>query len=508
MESTGKSVRAVIFLLLFNSPLTLLSQELDSKGLDRYIKKAVSEFKVTGLSIAIIKDNETIYKNEFGWSDVENEEKMVANTVFNIASLTKAFTAAAIGILVEEGKINWDTRVIEIIPDFELSDPFISKHLNIEDILSHRSGLGTFYGDLLWYESSYSMNEVVNRMKYLPVINDFRREYGYQNCMYILAGEIIETVTGQSWSDFLYERFLYPLQMINTVTSSGDLKDHFTIAYPHLDGKKINYTFPVGNPAASVFSTVEDMSHWIEMFLNNGRWNNKKILGAETIEKLTYPHLIRGLSEFQKLNGTQSRGYALGWNTYDYAGHKILEHGGGMPGYISKIALVPEENFGFVILTNSMSRLPQALVYYLLDLMLKDEPADWSETFLEYVSIGASIEEEARNERISSRVEGTQPSLPIADYVGIYNDIMYGEATVELRNDILKLTLEPTAALFTGDMIHWHHDTFQIKFRDEYLPEGYITFSMDSYGKITGFKIDLPNPDFHFFNLDFRRTSD
>ena len=433
---------------------------------------------------------------------------MIPDAVFNVASITKAFTAAAFGILVEEGKINWDTRVIDIIPDFELSDPYISKNLNIEDILSHRSGLGTFYGDLLWYETNYTMDEVIHRIKYLPVTNDFRRDYGYQNCMYILAGEIIETVTGQTWSDFLSERFLVPLQMINTVTNSSDLKDHFTLAFPHLDDRKTTFSFPIGNPAASIFSTVEDMTHWIEMFLNKGRWNNQIILDAETIEKLTYPHINIGLSDFHKQNGTNFRGYALGWNTYDYAGRKILEHGGGMPGYISKIALIPEENLGFIILTNSMSRLPTALAYYIMDLFMKDKPADWSNIILDYELLGKMRDEDARMERVSSRVEGTLQSLPLEAYVGIYTDIMYGEATVELINGVLKLTLEPTASLFTSDLMHWHHDTFQVKFKDEYLPKGYVTFLMDSYGKITGFKIDLPNPDFHFFNLDFRKTSD
>ncbi|MFN8208447.1 MAG: serine hydrolase [Bacteroidales bacterium] len=494
------------FLLICTLAQAQVTKE-DVKFFDEECSRAFSTFKPVGLSVAVIRDGKLVYKNALGYADIQSGEKLTTAHNFNIASCSKAFTSACIGLLVEEGKLHWNDKVVDILPEFRLSDPWITNELTVTDLLCHRSGLKTFEGDLLWYGSDYSDSVIMHRMRYLPIEQEFRSSFGYQNLMYMVAGEVIKKVSGKTWEDFLQERLLSPLGMNHSAAVFGKLPKGLPLAMPHYDGKRIPITlFNSVKPAGAVFSNVEDLANWTSMLMNDGKLGEQIILKPNTLRQLFAAKTIIGVSTFNQQNGINFRAYGLGWFMFDFGGKKILEHDGGMPGYISKVMVIPSEKLAFVILNNSQDGyVNDALKFQLLTRFLKVEKKDW---ITEMAGFRKSNEEETKkemDERIASRVPGTQPSLALAGYCGIFNDDTYGKAEVKLENDLLKLTLLPSAGILSGTLEHWHYNTFKVTFRDETLNFGLITFSLDAAGKVTGFKIDLPSGDFHFNDLDFKK---
>ena len=504
MKRTIRGLAVVFLVMVF--PLGVIGKaDINYITLDSYIAKAVKDFELMGLAIAVVKDSTVVFSKGYGFKDVTTQDPITTGSLFNIASCTKAMTAACLAVLVEEGKLKWKDKVIDYLPEFRLTDPYLTREMNLIDILSHRSGLGTFYGDLLWYETDYSNEEIIKRMRHLPITNDFRSDFGYQNNMYMIAGEIIKKITGKTWSEFVYNRIFKPLDMPESKTNSKDVKSSQDIAYPHLDGKLQELAIYKPNPAGTVYSSVDEMANWITMLLNGGTWKGGKVLSPSVIDRLFSPQTILPVSSFMRQNGSHFNLYGLGWFMFDYSARKIVEHDGGMPGYISKVTVVPEEKLGMVILTNDMNILTGALRFKILDLFLNDSDRDWAADFLQFKKRRDEAKEKRDAEKAAKRAVNTKPSLELAQYAGTYQDEMYGNARIEIESDQLKVTLLPTKEKFVSKMEHWHHDVFRIKFKDEFLPEGFVTFGFNSDGEVTGFKIDLPNPDFHFFNLDFKK---
>jgi len=407
---------------------------------------------------------------------------------------------------VEEGKIEWDDKVVKHLPDFKLYDPYITKHLTVRDLLCHRSGFATFDGDLLWYGSSYTREEVVQRIRHLPLKTGFRAEFGYSNIMYIAAGEVIEQVTGQTWDEYVHESFFKPLEMDESSTSVEGLKYDGSAAVPHLYGKpqqKINWDN--SGPAASINSSVDDLLKWSQMWLNGGQYNGQRVLTKKTIDELWSAHTPIQVSSFDQLNGINFKAYGLGWNTFDYSGKKIVQHDGGLPGFISKICLVPDEKMAIVILANDMTWLNDALMYRIMDQHFTDSNRDWASEYLTYFRSHEARKEAAEQKLLGERKTDTQPSMKLmGEYAGKYADKMYGNATIAVDKKTLTLVLEPTKELFTAKLEHWEDDTFRFQFADEFLPPGFVNFEIDkARNKVTGFKIDLQNPDLHFSNLHF-----
>lgn len=490
-----------IFLLLTFS-LSLFAQ-IDFKKLDEYIKKAVEDFEAAGLSVAIVKDSQVVFSKAYGYADIGKETPLTTGSLFNIASCSKAFVSAIVAKQVDEGNLKWSDKVVGHLPGFELSDMWITNQLNLVDILSHRSGLKTFAGDLLWYQTGYGNEEIIKRMQHLPIENDFRSEFGYQNNMYMIAGEIVTKSSGQEWYKYMDEEIFDKLEMKNTVASSSMLNKDQAIAQPHVDGKIYPLAFEEPHAAGSIFSNVEEMSNWVMMLLNDGKFNGEQVLSEDVINEMFTPRtFLRVGSSLRKL-GANFHAYGLGWQMYDLDGRKVIFHDGGMPGYIARVILVPEENLGVVLLTNSMNFLPQALSMQIVDEYLSKTESDWATFYHERAKRYEEMNKEKENEKEESRVDDTKPSLELANYTGVYNDNSYGEAKIELIEENLVVSF-PTKT-FVSEMEHWHFDTFKIHL-DDYLPEGYITFDLNSKAEVTGFKIDLPNPDFHFNDLYFEKV--
>jgi CubicO group peptidase (beta-lactamase class C family) len=503
-------LRVVLFLLCL--PYLGNAQELDKAQIKKFeglTQKAYQQFNPAGVAVLVLKDDKVIYKNALGYKNLNTKEVLTTKSLFNIASCSKAFTAAAIGILVQEGKLKWTDKVIDYIPEFRLSDPYITKEMTITDILCHRSGFATFDGDLLWYQTSYSDLDIIRKLKYLPVKQDFRSSFGYQNNMYLVAGEIIHRVSGKSWSEFIQEHFLTPLNMTDSRPSIDEVKPGQDLAQPHSNGKlQPIVAFKACKPAGAIFSSVVDLANWATMLLDSGRWNNNEILKSSTIQNLFADKTIIGARASLQKRGTHFYNYGLGWFVFDYQGNKIVEHDGGMPGYISKVTLVPEKKLAVIILNNGEDYyINDVIRYSILDVLLGGKDKDWVAEYESYKKLNDQAQEKGANERLTKRALNTSPSLPLPSYCGLYNDPSYGEAEVEMTGDSLKLTFLPAKETFHSIMIHWHYNTFKVKFKDAFLAYGLVTFSFNANGEVTGFKIDLPSNDFHFDELDFKKST-
>lgn len=501
-----------IFLLLTficSTFIVLPQYKKQVEYLDAYFEKAVNDYQIPSLSIGIVKDNEVIFQKSYGLLKTGDSRLANEHSIYAIASLSKAFTTACLGMLVDEGKLKWTDRVVDHLPYFELHDRDVSNRMTILDLCSHRSGLATFDGDLLWYATDYSREEIVRRIRYLPLKQEFRSEFGYQNIMYITAGELIEVVSGMSWDDFVQKRIVEKLEMDRSYTSFADLDLTKNMTYPHINGKSIEHlSYDNSGATAAIHSNVDDLCNWIKFWLNKGKYNGVQVLSEKSVNEIFSQQTVMKVGSFDKQNGVHYKGYGLGWFLLDYNGKNLIRHGGGLPGYISQIALVPEENVGMILLTNDMSSLPSALMYKIVDVFTQPtmDKRDWSTEFLEYsIKNGAQLEAD-KIARIDKRAEGTSLSHGMASYTGDYEDVMYGSSRIYLNAD-KKLVFEmtPSKELFTAELNHWHFETFQFQFKDPFLPEGYLTFECDSDGIIKGFTIDLPNPDFHFYNLKFKR---
>jgi len=430
--------------------------------------------------------------------------------MYGIASLSKAFTAAAMGMLVDEGKVNWNDKVVDILPDWKLSDDNITTMFTVEDLMCHRSGLKTFDGDLLWYGSNYSRDEIIKRVRHLPLSYDYRAGFGYQNIMYITAGELIEKISGKSWDEFVRTRILNPLGMFKTNTSIKKYKEGQNIAYPHLKGKPQNLiNYDNSGATAAMNSNVVDMQKWIMFLLNNGIYEGDTLLQPKTLNKIWSVHNPLGVSSFDKGNGTHFKGYGMGWFLMDYQGVKVISHGGGLPGYITKVVVVPEMDLGFVIMSNDMSGVCTALMYEIIDMISgKENTRDWSLAFANHTSKTDSLGQLKIEKQNTERKKDTSPSAVLESFVGTYKDTYYGNATISIlgkgKKARLQLVLEPAKELFTATLEHWEGDSFVFNFNDEFLPRGFAKFEIKD-GIVTGFTIDLPNPDFHFSNLKFKK---
>lgn len=484
------------------------SQEIDFGKFNSYVKKAMRDYSMPGLAIGVIRHGDIVFQQGYGVNKIGEDQRVSTNSMFGIASLSKAFTAASIGMLVEDGKLNWDDKVIQHLPNWKLNDPIVTNMMTIEDLLCHRSGLKTFDGDLLWYGSNYSRQEIITRIQHLPLSFEYRNGFGYQNIMYITAGEVIAKVSGMTWDKFVDTRILNPLGMAQTVSSITQYKENTKIAYPHLKGKPqelLNYDN--SGATAALNSNLVNMLTWAKFWLNNGVHHGDTLLKPSTVEKIFSLETPLNVSGFDKSIGTHFKGYGLGWFLMDYNGKKIVHHGGGLPGYITKVALVPEEDMAIVILSNDMSSICTALMYRILDEAFgKDNQRDWSKDFSSYANRSDSLSQVKVEQQNAARKQGTTLSAPIESYAGTYADKYYGNATVTVegkgKKARLKLVLEPAKKLFTATCDHWQDDTFVFKFNDQFLPRGFANFKIEN-GRVTGFTIDLPNPDFHFSNLDF-----
>jgi CubicO group peptidase (beta-lactamase class C family) len=325
--------------------------------------------------------------------------------------------------------------------------------------------------------------------------------------MFIVAGEVIEKVSGKTWDEFVTERIFQPLDMQSISTTNTRFTEEMNIAYPHINGIPLEFiNYDNCGPAASINTSTNDLLKWVQLMLNKGIYNNDTIFSSQQYYKLTQPHTLLNAGPGEKINEAHFLTYGLGWFMYDYYGRKVIQHGGGLPGFHSKVVFVAEDSLGYVIIANQLSGLVEALHKKILEIHLTDSDTDWAALYLEYTVKNKEREKVKIKEKNDQRKQGTEPSLNLDQYVGLYEDKMYGKAEVSINDSILHLKLLPAQKLFIADLSHWHYNTFNFKFNDEFLPEGYLSFILDGNGKPEYFTIELDNPDFHFYKLKLIKT--
>ena len=509
-----KRIQALFLVLLF-LPLFVHAQTLDDKlkDIDAYADTVMQTWHGPGMAIAIVKDDKVVFQKGYGVRELGKADTVDENTLFAIASNTKAFTTASLAILVDEGKLSWNDRVTKYLPDFQMYDPWVTSQLTIRDIVSHRSGLDTFSGDLLWYDTTYPTDEIIRRIRYLKPVSDFRTRYGYQNLMFITAGRVVEKVSGMKWADFVRTRILTPLGMNRTTTSVRDMKDNYALPHNESGGKL--RALPVGFlddaiGAVRLNASVADLSKWIRLQLGRGTFEGKKIFSQEQSWTMWQPNTIQTISENAwKSNPTRHfNAYGMGWGMYDYYGKKIINHSGGLDGMLSYTVLIPEENAGFVVLTNNESPSFQIMMNKIRDVLVDAPVRDWNAEAAKVIDANKAADAENNRKIDASRVPNTKPTLALGNYAGTYTSQMYGDVTVAEENGKLVMRLVP-APNFVADLDHWHYDTFEIHWRSTVhynFPRGFVTFTIDKNGKTDQLKIDQPNNDFWFYELDLHRT--
>jgi CubicO group peptidase (beta-lactamase class C family) len=480
------------------------AQEAPLQGFDEYVNKALKDWDVPGAGIAIVKGDKVVLAKGYGARKLGDPTPVNERTIFAIGSSSKAFTAAALAMLVDEGKIKWDDPVTKHLPGFELYDPYASQEMTVRDLLCHRSGLAR--GDLMWYGSDYSRNEIIRRTRHLKPSWSFRSQFGYQNLMYLAAGQIIPAVTGKSWDDFIKDRFFKPLGMAASSTSTNDLKSSDNVATPHgkIDEKVVMIPWRnIDNiaPAGSINSNVAEMTAWVRLHLSDGEFTGQRLLSSGAVKEMQKSHTIVPYDPPWSLLFPEAHfvNYGLGWLLSDYRGRKVVEHGGNIDGMSALVAFVPEEKLGLVVLTNlSGSELRTALKLRIIDAFMGGESKDWSAVHLKTMKSFEAQGKAAEKKQNDERAKDTKPSLALDKYAGTYQDEMYGDVKVE-QDESGKLLVRYGKA-FMGDLEHWHYDTFQAVWRDRTLGKSLITFTLNAQGKVEAARIQ---------NMaDFKRAPD
>ena len=487
----------------------------DLTQLRNIIEQARADWIVPGLCVAIVKDGQVVLADGFGVRELGKPDAVDGDTVFAIASNTKAFTAAAMAMLEEEGKLRWDDRVQQYLPWLQMYDRYVSAELRVDDLLCHRSGLGTFSGDLLWWGTPYSPKVVLQRTKHLPAKGRFRATYGYSNLMFLAAGEVIREASGIPWSEFVQERILKPVGMTRSVTSITSLESLGNVASPHKPTPdKVTpipwYNWDTMAAAGGIISSANDMAKWLRVQLDHGKIDDDHRLFSEaSSHKMWSLHTILPLSAAaqKRVGTTHFKAYGLGWMLSDYKGRKTVSHGGGYDGMYSQVMMVPEENLGVVILTNSMTGISTALANTIIDEFLGGEKTDWLKQGLERDRNGRAAFYQRIKDATTAKAEGTQPSRETQAYAGNFRCPLYGDATVILEEDKLVLRLLPNPEL-VADLTHLHYDTWVIHWRKEFawFAEGTIQFVPDSDGNFQELRLDIPNDDLWFDELKLKRV--
>lgn len=433
------------------------------QALDHFIQSGMQKWKVPGLAVGIVQNGQAVYVKGFGVRDITTHQPVTANTLFDIGSCTKAFTAAAAGILVDEGKMHWDDHVNEFIPFFHLYDPLADENVTMRDLLTHRTGLGS--ADLLWYGTSLSRPEIIRRVRYIKPQWGFRARFEYNNVMYATAGYAEGQASGGTWEEFVRSHIFEPLGMTGADSSAVDAQNAADHATPHdlKDGKVV--TIPWRNidsvaPAGAINAGVADMTKWIEMQLNDGRAaNGQQIISAKSLKETHTPQIVvpQG-GEFDLFfPHALQLSYGMGWFIQDYGGHQIWLHPGDIDGFASLVVLLPEEKTGFVIFANlDHTPLRAGLGYHLIDEFLNLPEQDWTAHFAGVAERFTAMEKKAQEAEAHPKYPNTHPSHELGAYAGTYRSRAYGDVVVTLENAQLHVKFYS----FGGPLKHFQFDTF------------------------------------------------
>jgi CubicO group peptidase (beta-lactamase class C family) len=482
-----------IFLLVSN--LFVFAQETPSfinDSLDNYVKRALEQWQIPGAAVLIIKDGKVIIEKGYGVKELGKDDKVDENTLFMIGSNTKAFTGTALAILEQEGKCKLDDKVVKYLPDFKMKDEWVTKELNLVDIVTHRMGLQTFQGDFMYWTSDLTGDEVIEKFGMLTPKFDFRTKYGYTNAGYAIAGKIIEKISGLPWSEYLKEKIFVPLKMNRTLALSEDYFIAENIAKPHtyVDGKMSVIPFQnIDNlaPCGSIGSSIKDMSHWVIAQLDSGRFEGENVIPFKVLERTRKPESIQGRVR-HPFNQGHFNLYGLGWGMMDYEGTEIISHTGGVNGFVTSVTLLPEKNLGIVVLTNTdQNAFFQMLKWEIVDAYLGLPYRNYDNYIFQQAMKGKERSDSLVAAWRDSVLMDIKSDFKLSELTGKYENEVYGYAEINQQEKFLELSLE-------------HHS--KLKGKLEYIGNNRFlcTYSDPTYG-IKVFPFDIENGKVKSFDL-------
>jgi CubicO group peptidase (beta-lactamase class C family) len=445
-------------------------------SIDVYINRALTNWRIPGVAVCIIKDNNIVLMKGYGVKELGIPAKVDENTLFMIGSNTKAFTATAMAMLQEQKKLSLDDNVSKYLPWFKLENKDATNQLIIRDLLCHRLGFKTFQGDFTFYNSNLSRLQVMEKLGQIKAAYPFRTKWGYTNSAFLTAGEIIPKVSGKSWEVYLKDNIFAPLGMTNTLALTADMPKSFNRTVPHTLIDERLSAVPYGQldnmaAAMSICSSVNDMSKWVMAQLNNGKVGARQVIPENAILATRQPQDYVG--SIRHINGeTNYELYGLGWFLQDYAGHRIVMHDGGVTGYVSSVTLVPQDHLGIIILTHTdENSFYEALRWEIMDDYFKLPYQNYSDKYLASYKTNASDDQKVINKLRDSVMMNLQPAQPISAYIGKYHNELYGDMTItqgEANN--LEARFE-------------HHPKMFVKMQPVGSNRFFATFSDPIYGK-------------------------
>jgi len=513
------SLSLMLFILI-----TAWSQPLSSDQIDKLAEQTLKAFNVPGIAVAVVKDDKVIHMKGYGVSSIITGKKTDENTLFAIASNSKAFTAAALGILVDEGKLTWETKVIDIIPEFRLYNSYVTEDFNIKDLLTHRSGMGLGAGDLmLWPDSSsFTKEEIIHNLRYLKQTSSFRTKYDYDNLLYLVAGEVVARVSGQSWEQFVEERIMKPLGMMKSSSSPGRARDRSNMIDAHVPVNGVLQVVPMYesdllNPAGGIISSVADMTKWVMMQLNRGKYgenNSSQLLSERTHREMWTPQTIIPVRNPGPYKSHFSA-YGLGWGLTDVSGYLQASHTGGLAGIVTQVTLIPELKLGIIVFTNQQEGSAfTAITNSIKDSYLGVTGNDWVKMLTENVERNRT-EAKKITDGIWAKVEAnrSKTTLPVDNsiYAGTYSDKWFGDIVISDEGGKLRLRAVKSPKL-RGDMLYYTGNTFIVKWDDRSMDaDSYAVFTLDKEGKAEAFTMEAISPltdfSFDFHDLSLKRKA-
>ena len=491
---------------------------------DAYVEGVRETFEVPGIAVAVVKDGEVVLARGYGVRELGKPAPVEPETLFAIASISKGFTATALSILADEGKLELDDRVIDHLPWFRMADPYVTHEMRIRDLLAHRSGLGLGAGDLLyWPGTDYTTREVAQRLRDVPLDGSFRGKYAYDNILYGVAQLVVEEVSGMPFDAFLRTRIFGPLGMDAVRFNSDALRpgDNVATGHSRADFKDLvpapRLSWANVSGAGGLYANVLDMSRWMRVHLADGVIEGegdsaKRLVSEERqsamwsvltpipVSKPSVPELEPARPNFL--------GYGEGWQLSDYRGEKLVWHTGGWPGMVSRMTLVPEEGLGVIVLTNAeLGGAFNAVTLRVLDAYLDAPPTDWTAAYAAALAKSQSDSDDDWAKHVAARDASSTPSLPLADYAGRYRDPWYGDVVVAIENGRPRLRFTRTAQL-VGTLEHWQHDTFIVRWDQRWLnADAFVNFALDADGDVREVRMEAVSPltdfsfDFHHLRL-------
>lgn len=490
-----KKISLSVFISLLLAGILLAQNSVEI--LDKYVESSRKTWRVPGLSIVVVKDGSVVLSRGYGIRELGKDDKVDSETLFGAMSTTKAMTAAALGMLVDEGKVRWDDKVVKYLPYFRVGDPYVTSELKVRDLLTHNAGLGN--ADFLWiWTPELSSDSVVRRMQFAQPAYSFRGGFIYQNIMYLVAGQVIEKASGKPWEQFITERLFGPLGMRNTFPNYETSKFYQNRSTAHFDIKGKIQPIPENvadaiAPAGAVWSTSDDIGKWLNFMLGNTTVNGRELLKPATYAEILKPQVIVPLNGFYptaKLTKPHWMTYGFGWFQHDYRGEMVQFHTGSLDGRTAIIGMIPDKKVGVYIFGNlDHAELRHALMYKVFDLFaFNDNSRDWStEIKAMYDEIRTNGEKQADATK-AKRVLNTLPSLPLSSYAGVYSDPFYGAITVEIIDGKLRLSVGKDSS---AQLEHFQFDSFRAVWNKAWWGESFITFQLSPIGPaVTSLSLD------------------